>query len=147
MTIATRVNLLLAVPLLAVVALVVYFTTQLERIESNTRDIAVTQVRSLTAVGNITRSQAEMRVNVRSYLLANEEKKQTEAQTTYRTYKEALLETLVAYGNGFITDATDRTLYEDFQRLSAAWLRGAEDLMSAAAAGRRQQAAVGILEG
>ena len=145
--VATRLTLLLAVPLLAALALVVYFTTQLDRIESNSQHVSITQVRSLTAVGDIARSLAEMRVNVRSYLLSDDRNKQAGAEALYREYKESMLKALATYGDGFITDGTDRRLYEDFHGLTGAWCRGAEDLMSAAAAGRRQEAAVGILEG
>src|SRR5688500_1568057 len=138
MTIATRLTLLLAVPLLAALALVVYFTTQLDRIESNSQHVSITQARSLTAVGDIARRLAEMRVNVRSYLLSDDRNKQAGAEALYREYKGSMLKALATYGDGFITDGTDRRLYEDFHGLTGAWCRGAEDLMAAAAAGRRQ---------
>ena len=73
MTIAKRLVLLLAVPLLALVGLGVFTRLQLTTIETRSRFVADMQVPSLAALGNISRIFAEMRIHVRNHVLATTE--------------------------------------------------------------------------
>src|SRR5215210_5331541 len=69
MTIAKRLTFLLAVPLMALVALGVFTRVELSKIEARSRFEAEKQVPGLAALGNTSRSYAELRVNLRSFLL------------------------------------------------------------------------------
>ena len=70
MTIAKRLIVLLAVPLAALVGLGVFTRLQLERIEARSRFVAESRIVALATLGNLSRSFAELRVNLRSHLLA-----------------------------------------------------------------------------
>ena len=72
MTIARRLLILVAVPLLILGGLGLVVQRQLHSIESRSRFVAETQIGSLAALGNITRTFTEMRVNVRSALLTDD---------------------------------------------------------------------------
>ena len=94
MTIARRLILLLAVPLLILVSLGVVARIQLTGIEDKSRFVAETQIASLAALGRITRSLTEMRVNVRSYLLATDRAKQDQARALFDEDEAALTQLL-----------------------------------------------------
>lgn len=68
MTIAKRLAVLVAVPLLVLIGLGIFVRVQSAEIEANSR-IVKSEVRSNAVLGNISRSLAELRINVRSYLL------------------------------------------------------------------------------
>src|SRR4051794_9601564 len=70
MTIAKRLTLLLAVPLVVLATLGVLGIIQIARIRELTRFVADRQVPSLAVLGEITRTSTEMRVNIRNLLLA-----------------------------------------------------------------------------
>ena len=72
MTIARRLLILSTVPLVALVGLGIFTRLQLSKIEERSRFVAETQVGSLQALGQITRSLGELRVNVRSHLLISD---------------------------------------------------------------------------
>ena len=70
MTIAKRLSILLAVPLLALLGLGVFNRVELSKIEERSRFVAESQVPSIATIGDMSQNFAELRVNVRSYLLA-----------------------------------------------------------------------------
>jgi hypothetical protein len=70
MTIAKRLVILLMVPLAALVALSVFTRLQLGKIEERSRFVAESRIVALATLGNLSRGFSELRVNVRSYLLA-----------------------------------------------------------------------------
>ena len=147
MTIARRLTLLAAVPLLVLIGLGGFSVMQLARIETNSRFLSETQVPSLAVIGDISRSFAEMRVNVRSHLLAVDQEGQARAMAHYLEDKSQLEKDLARYADSLISDDKDRRLLNDFRSRSAEWASGAEELMSQAAAGRRQESIAGILSG
>jgi hypothetical protein len=67
MTIARRLMILVALPLLILTGLGIFTKVQLAGIETRSRFVAETQVGSLAALGNISRSFAELRVSVRGW--------------------------------------------------------------------------------
>ena len=72
MTIARRLILLLAIPLLVLLGLGVYVVVQLRGLEKQSRFLAELQTPSLAGLGNISRSLAELRVGIRSFVLADD---------------------------------------------------------------------------
>ena len=83
MTIAKRLVLLLAVPLLALVGLGVFTRLQLTTIETRSRFVADLQIPSLAALGNISRTFAELRVQVRNHVLATSEAERASVRSTF----------------------------------------------------------------
>ena len=72
MTIAKRLIILLAVPLVALLGLGVFTRLQLAEIEARSRFVAESRIVALATLGNLSRSFSELRVNVRSHLLATD---------------------------------------------------------------------------
>ena len=73
MTIARRIIILLAVPLVALVAFGFFTRLQLSRIEDRSRFVAESRIEALSTLGHITRSFAELRVAVRTHLVSTNE--------------------------------------------------------------------------
>ena len=84
MTIAKRLIILLAVPLVALVGLGVFTRLQLAQIEARSRFVAESRIVALATLGNLSRSFAELRVNVRSHLLATTDAERAAARAAVR---------------------------------------------------------------
>ena len=147
MTIARRLTLLVALPLLVLIALGIFSGIQLARIEVNSRFLSETQVQSLAVLGDISRSFAEMRVNLRSFILAEDKERRARSESLYREDKGQLEKDLAHYGDSLISDEKDRRLLSDFRTLSREWISEAERLMSVTVAGQRQQAVSEVVSG
>ncbi|HMO65228.1 MAG TPA: MCP four helix bundle domain-containing protein, partial [Verrucomicrobiota bacterium] len=146
MTIGKRLIILLAVPLLALLGLGLFTRFQLARIERHSHFLAETQIPSVAVVGNASRSFAEMRVNVRSHLLAADDAGRGVARAAFVEDEAALTRLLQQYGDGLITGDRDRRLFNDYRDLCEEWIREARQLMELAEAGRPAEA-VGRLGG
>src|SRR5689334_16603977 len=83
MTISRRLMLLLAIPLAALVGLAIFTRIQLAVIEQRTRFVAETRIDALVTLANLSRSFTEMRVSVRSYLLATTPQQQSAARSSF----------------------------------------------------------------
>ncbi len=140
MTIAKRLIVLLAVPLLVLVGLGIFVRAQLARIEDRSRFVAETQIASLATLGNISRSFTELRVNVRSQLLTEDKAEQARAQAAFDADKADVTRLLRQYADTLISDEQDRRLLDEFRGLGREWTTGAESAMALASAGRRQEA-------
>ena len=84
MTIAKRLIILLTVPLVALVGLGVFTRLQLAQIEARSRFVAESRIVALATLGNLSRSFAELRVNVRSHLLATDDAQRAAARAAVR---------------------------------------------------------------
>ena len=104
MTIAKRLVLLLAVPLLALVGLGVFTRLQLTTIETRSRFVADMQVPSLAALGNISRTFAELRVQVRNHVLATTEAERASVRSTFERDEAELNRLLDHYERNLISD-------------------------------------------
>src|SRR5262245_44338944 len=141
MTIAKRLIVLVAVPLLVLLGLGVFSRLLLAKVESRMRYAAETQVRSLAELGNISRTLTEMRVNLRSYLLARNETEQNNARTAFDAGKADLTRQLRRYADSLISDAQDQRQFSEYRTLSDRWIADAQRIMSLAAEGRKDEAA------
>ena len=75
--------ILLAVPLLILIGIGVVTRQQLARIEERTRFASESRVAALARLGDISRSFAEMRVDLRSFLLATNAAQKANARKEY----------------------------------------------------------------
>lgn len=146
MTIARRLMILLAVPLLMLVALGVFVRSQLAGIEARSRFVSEVQIHSVAVVGNISRSFTEMRVNVRSYLLTRNPAHQVRAKAAFDEDKAEVDRLLKYFADSLVSGNRDRRLMDDYRRLSHEWIVGAEKAMALASEGRREDA-VAMLDG
>ena len=80
MTIGKRLIALLAVPLVGLLALGIMARVQLSTIEERSRFVAESQLASVAVLGNIARQFAEVRVNLRSFLLATDQRHRAAAR-------------------------------------------------------------------
>jgi len=90
MTIAKRLLILLAVPLLVLAGLGVLVRQEIANVEERTRFVTDSQVPSLAALGGISRSYTELRVNVRSYLFSDDQAERDRARKLFDDDKAEL---------------------------------------------------------
>jgi two-component system, sensor histidine kinase and response regulator len=140
MTIAKRLILLLAVPLVALLGLGIFTRLELSKVEEGSRFVAETQVESLAVLGNISRSFAELRVNVRSSLLATNQTQRAAARSAFDEDEKALAKWLARYGDALVTGARDGRLYTEYRELSGQYISGAKQVMALAEEGQQDQA-------
>jgi signal transduction histidine kinase/CheY-like chemotaxis protein/HPt (histidine-containing phosphotransfer) domain-containing protein/methyl-accepting chemotaxis protein len=147
MTIAKRLALLLALPILILVGLGVFIPFQLHVIEKRTRFAAKHQVDSLAALGNISRMTTEMRVNLRNCVLGDSETERTETAAAVRENAQGMTRLLAEYADNLISDEADRRLYMDFRELHRNWAEDAGKLISLAMSGHVNEARSALLHG
>ena len=141
MSIAQRLIALLTVPLLALAALGVFTRQQLDEIEASSRFVTENRIVALAAVGNLSRAFSELRVNVRSYVLATIDAQRQAALTAFDEDERDLARLLREYADGLILDEKNRRLFGEYQALSREWLAGAKQVIALAREGRGGEAA------
>ena len=117
MTIAKRLSILLAVPLLILIRIGVITRQQLAGVEERARFAAVSRVAALARLGDISRSFAEMRVNVRSALLATSPSVQAAEREDYSRHRSDLTRLLNDYADNRIATERGRRLMNDFRTM------------------------------
>jgi len=147
MTIAKRLALLLALPIVMLIALGGYLFTQMNGIEKKNRFVSEMQIESLAELGNISSQNTEMRVSLRNYLLTEGETEAAEATAGLREHSQEMERLLDHYGDSLISDDADRRLYTEFRQLSREWLVEAQRLIEVAASGHRPQARAEMISG
>src|SRR6516164_2633589 len=149
MNLAKRLVLLLAVPLVALLALGGLLDLQLRTIEDHGKFVADLQLPSVASIGTISRKHAELRVDLqRHYLLAPGDKERARALASFRTTELELNKLLDEYADTLISDERDRRLLGEFRDLIGQWVAEANKLIALQAAGERQKAldlAIGTL--
>src|SRR5688572_4896528 len=110
MTIARRLIILLTVPLVALVGLAIFTRLQLGHVEESSRFVADSRIVALATVGNLSRSFSEMRVNVRSFVLATTDAQRDAARAAFDQDQQDVKRLLREYADHSILDETDRRL-------------------------------------
>ena len=146
MTIARRLTILLTVPLLALVALAVFTRIQLQQVEEQSRFVAESRIIALATLGSLSRAFAELRINVRSHLLAGTQSERAAARAAFDEDEREVVRLLQRYGDGLVFGDTGRRLFSEFQTLSRDYVVGAKRAMSLADDGRTADA-VTVLNG
>src|ERR1035438_8932984 len=145
MTIAKRLIILLAVPLVALLGLGVFTRLQLSKVEDRSQFVARTQIPSLAALGNVSRHFEELRVDIRNCLLSTDQEGQRKARSAFDATEAEVTRLLREYGDQWISDEKDRRLLNDFQVSYHDWLDRARQVAKLAADGRREDAATILL--
>src|SRR5262245_28340487 len=83
MTIAKRLVILLAVPLLILLGLEVFTWFELSRIESRSGFVAQSRIEAVATLGSLTRSFTELRVDVRDYVQATNQNQRAQARSAF----------------------------------------------------------------
>ena len=108
MTIAKRLIILLTVPLAALVGLGIFTRLQLEQIEARSRFVAESRIVALATLGNLSRSFAELRVNVRSHLLATTDAQRADARRLFDDDEQDVNRRIHEYADGLVLGDKDR---------------------------------------
>jgi signal transduction histidine kinase/CheY-like chemotaxis protein/HPt (histidine-containing phosphotransfer) domain-containing protein/HAMP domain-containing protein len=139
-TIAKRLIILLAVPLLALLGLGVFARLQLAEIESRSRFVAESRIVALATLGNLSRSSAELRVNVRSYLLATDDTQRAAARAAFDEDEREVSRLLQQYADGLVLGDKERRLLGEYQALSREWITDTKQAMTLADSDREREA-------
>jgi hypothetical protein len=140
MTIAKRLVLLLAVPLLALAGLGGFTRLQLTTIENRSRFVSDLQIPSLATLGHISRTFAELRVDVRNHVLATSDAERVSVRSAFARDEAALDRLLDQYESNLISNGEDRRLLNDYRNRYREWLDPVHEVMALSAAGRRDEA-------
>ena len=146
MTIAKRLVLLLAVPLLVLIALGIFSRIELAEVKARSQFVAKTKIEGLAVLGNISRRSTELRVHLRSFHLAQDTGKQDQERASFDADRVELARLLDSYADNLITEDRDRRLFGEYRDLTREWLAGARNIISLVAEGRRSDA-VALLDG
>src|SRR6185436_8090884 len=128
MTIAKRLIILLTVPLAALVGLGIFTRLQLAQIEAHSRFVAESRFVALATLGNLSRSFAELRVNLRSHLLATTDAQRTDARRLFDDDEQDVTRLIREYADGLVLGDKDRRLLDEYQNLSREWITGAKQI-------------------
>ena len=146
MTIKQRLMILVAFPLMFMIAIGVLTRQQLARIDNTTRFAAESRVTALARLGDITRSYLKMRISVRNFILAADPSAQATARAEFDAARSDLFRLVGDYADHLVTDDRDRRLMNDFRILNQDWLDRVDREMTLAAEGRREEA-VALMSG
>jgi signal transduction histidine kinase/CheY-like chemotaxis protein/CHASE3 domain sensor protein len=145
-TIAKRLVVLLTVPLLALLGLGLFTRLQLAEIEERSRFVAESRIAALATLGNLSRGFAELRVNVRSYLLATTDAQRRAARAAYDEDEQDVVRLLASYADNLILSDQERRFVSEYQALSREWMTGAKQAMMFVNEGRAEDA-VSLING
>jgi signal transduction histidine kinase/CheY-like chemotaxis protein len=125
-TIAKRLIVLLTVPLVALLSLGVFSRLQLAEIEARSRFVAESRITALATLGNLSRGFAEMRVNVRSYLLATTDAQRRAARAAFDDDERDVVRLLASYADNLVLSDKERRFVGEYQALSREWIVNAK---------------------
>ena len=145
-TIARRLVVLLTVPLVALLGLGVFTRLQLAQIEARSRFVAESRIVALATLGNLSRGFSELRVNVRSYLLAENDAQRKAARAAFDDDEQDVNRLLRQYADGLILGDKERRLFGEYEALSREWITDAKQAMLLLDEGRSREA-VSFLNG
>ena len=140
MTIAKRLIYLLMVPLVALLGLGVFTRLQLRTIEERSRFVSESRTAAVATLGNLSRSFAELRVDMRSDLLARTPAEHAAAHAAFDQHERDLNRLLQSYADRYVLGDKGRRLLTDFQRFSHEWVVGARQAMALGDQGRLEEA-------
>jgi signal transduction histidine kinase/DNA-binding response OmpR family regulator/HAMP domain-containing protein len=147
LTIARRLSVLLAVPLAALLGLAGLLLYELSLIESRSQLVSESQIPALAIVGNVSRTFEQLRIHMRTHLLARTPEERARAMAAFDGGDADIRQLLDQYRDTIAADARGRGLIEDFRQTSREWVTGARQVMGRSAEGRQGEGVEVMLEG
>jgi two-component system sensor histidine kinase/response regulator len=144
MTIAKRLMLLIAVPLVALISFGVTTRLQLSKIERQSKFISDQQLPSVVLLGDLSRTMVELRVNARNHLLGTN--KMEQSQFAFDDGVAEVNRLLDQYEESCVADDKDRRMLNDYRGTARDYITGARRVMTLANQGRTAEA-IAELEG
>ena len=138
--------ILLAVPLLILTGIGIITRQEMAKVEERTRFVAESRVVALARLGEISRGFSELRVHVRSFLLAADPAGQAAARKVFEQERAELSRLVDEYADNRSTSEQGRRMLDDFRTTSREWIGWAEQAMSLAETGDKD-AATALLSG
>jgi len=146
MTIAKRLIILLALPLVALLGLGIFTRFQLSKIEARSRFVTESRVQALATLGHLSRSFAQLGVDVRSQLLATNEAQRTAARAAFDEDEREVVRLLRHYADNLVVSDQGRRLLTQYHALGLEWIAGAKRAMTLVDQNRRDDA-IALLHG
>jgi signal transduction histidine kinase/CheY-like chemotaxis protein/HAMP domain-containing protein len=146
MTIAKRLMLLLAVPLVALLGTGTYTRIQYSRIEDSSRFVAESQIASLATLGDLTRDFANLRLAIRKYLLAASPAERILVRAEFEAMATELDQLLDHFETALATDERSRQMLTHYRGLSEEWLADARAVMALVDEGNPAEAGTRLKE-
>ena len=140
MTIARRLILLVAMPLVAFIGLGFFVRIEIAKVETLSRFVVDKQVASLAALGNILRGFEESRINIRSYLLASNDRERARSLPALRESEGEVKRLVANYAENLVSDDEDHRLCVTFQDLYRRWSAEVEKILLAWDEGKQSEA-------
>jgi signal transduction histidine kinase/CheY-like chemotaxis protein/HAMP domain-containing protein len=140
MTIAKRLTLLLAVPLLIILGIGLATRQELSRIETSTRYVAESRVVALARIGDITRKFAEMAVSTRNSILETDPSLRAAMQAKADAARIEIRLLLDDYGKNWVGSAKGGEYFHEFQEVCEEWMVKVDEAKALAVAGRTDEA-------
>ena len=140
MTIARRLIYLVALPLVVLIGLSIFTKVELAEIQKRSLSVAETQVESLAALANVTRSFADLQGSLRSHLLNNNEAEKDKTKKIYEAKKADFAKLISTYADTLISDTRERGFLNHSRDLSIKYITGADKVISLDADGKRDEA-------
>jgi two-component system sensor histidine kinase/response regulator len=145
MTLARRLIILLAIPVLTLLVVGAVGRQGLRTVEERSRFVAESRIVALATIGNLSRHFERLRVEVRSYVLADTPESRRESRRRFDDSEREVKRLLDLYARELVFSDEGRQLLGEFQVLSGEWLTGAHRVFDLRDAG--DPAATGYLIG
>jgi two-component system, sensor histidine kinase and response regulator len=140
MAIAKRLIILLALPLVALLALGIFTRLQLARIEARGRFVTESRIEALATLGNLSRTFTELRVDLPRYLLATDDAQRSAARAAIDEDEREVTRLLRHYADDIVVSNQGRRLLSQYQTLGQDWIATAKRAMALAEQNRRDEA-------
>ena len=140
MTIAQRLIVLLAVPLVALVGLGWFVRQQLKEIEVDSRFVAESRIEALATLGDLSRASAELRIALRDDLLAQDPAHRAAIRAAFDQAVAEQSRLLRQYADGLVVGDRGRRLLNDYQAVARDWMEAARQVMTLTDAGQSDEA-------
>ncbi len=140
MTIAKRLILLLAVPLLIILGIGFATRKEMERIEESTRYMAESRVVALARIGDITRNFAEMAVSTRNAILETDPSRRSTAQAKADAARIEVRLLLDDYQKNRVGSIKGGNYLHEFQKICEEWIVKMDEAKALVVAGRTDEA-------
>ena len=140
MTIARRLVILLAVPLVALVGLGVFTRLEVAELEAKSRFVAESRITALAMLGNLSLSCSELRKDIRSHLLATSAEERAAARKRFDENEQDVISRLQQYREHLLADDRGQRLLNECHDLSRDYSTSAKQVMALSDQGRKEEA-------
>src|SRR5574341_2079379 len=122
MTIAKRLIILVAVPLVALLGVGFSIRMELSKVEAKSRFVAESRITALAMLGNMSMSFAELRVDLRNYLMATTPEQKAAARSAFDEDERDVLSRLQQYEERLVVGTRGNRLLNETRDLNREYI-------------------------